>query len=168
MKIIFNYRFGNVYKYDRFCRHLEISVSHLVRENIFKKDSRLWCLIVSLLLCHWYPGSGVVLDCIHSWSLPCFLLWRTYELGHEISNNVVCATSKCSDQYAHTCRLIGAFASRLNILWMLTVFGVSKLKKRLHRFVWVYTCQNTTLLEVTFRGSIIPKVLSLYLEVHCV
>ena len=28
--------------------------------------SRLWCLTVSLLLSHWYPGSGVVLDCIDS------------------------------------------------------------------------------------------------------
>ena len=36
--------------------------------------SRLWCLIVKLVLCHWYPGSGVVLDCIDSWSLPFFLL----------------------------------------------------------------------------------------------
>ena len=25
-----------------------------------------WCLIVSLSLCHCYPGSGVVLDCIDS------------------------------------------------------------------------------------------------------
>ena len=31
---------------------------------------------------------------------------------HEISNNVVCATSKASDQPAHTCSLIRAFASR--------------------------------------------------------
>ena len=28
--------------------------------------SRLWCLAVSLLLSDWYPGSGVVLDCIDS------------------------------------------------------------------------------------------------------
>ena len=36
--------------------------------------SRLWCLTVSLSLSHWYPGSGVVLDCIDSWSLhPYFL-----------------------------------------------------------------------------------------------
>ena len=27
-------------------------------------DSRLWCLTVNLSLSHWYPGSGVVLDCI--------------------------------------------------------------------------------------------------------
>ena len=38
------------------------------------------------------------------------------EPRHEISNNVVCATSKGSDQPAHTRSLIRAFASRLNIL----------------------------------------------------
>ena len=35
---------------------------------------RLWCLTVSLSLSHWYPGSGVVLDCIDSWSLHPYLL----------------------------------------------------------------------------------------------
>ena len=40
----------------------------------------------------------------------------TYEPQHEISNNVACATSKGSDQPAHTRSLIRAFASRLNIL----------------------------------------------------
>ena len=39
-------------------------------------DSRLLCLIVTLPLSHWYPGSGVVLDCIASWSLPSFLLCK--------------------------------------------------------------------------------------------
>ena len=38
------------------------------------------------------------------------------EPRHKISNNVVCATSKGSDQPAHTRSLIRAFASRLNIL----------------------------------------------------
>ena len=42
--------------------------------------SHLWCLIVKLSLFHWYPGSGVVLDCIDSWSLPFFLLCRRYGL----------------------------------------------------------------------------------------
>ena len=36
--------------------------------------SRLWCLTVSLLLSHRYPGSGVVLDCIDSRSLHPYLL----------------------------------------------------------------------------------------------
>ena len=35
---------------------------------------------------------------------------------HEISNNVVCATSKASDQPAHMRSLIRAFAGRLSIL----------------------------------------------------
>ena len=40
---------------------------------------------------------------------------NSLELWHGISNNVVCATSKGSDQPAHTRNLIKAFASRLNI-----------------------------------------------------
>ena len=28
--------------------------------------SRMWCLTVCLLLSHWNPGSGVILDCIDS------------------------------------------------------------------------------------------------------
>ena len=39
---------------------------------------------------------------------------------HEISNNVICVTSKASDQPAHTRSLIRAFASRLSILWLLS------------------------------------------------
>ena len=34
----------------------------------------LWCLIVKLSLSYWYPGLGVVLDCIDCWSLSSFLL----------------------------------------------------------------------------------------------
>ena len=38
------------------------------------------------------------------------------EAVHEISNNVVCANSKASDQPAHTRSLIRAFASRLSMI----------------------------------------------------
>ena len=41
---------------------------------------------------------------------------KLYEPVHEISNNLVCATNKASDQSAHTRSLIRAFASRLSIL----------------------------------------------------
>ena len=34
-------------------------------------------------------------------------------------------------------------------------FGVFKLKRRLHRLVWVYNCQNATLLEIKCRGSFV-------------
>ena len=39
---------------------------------------------------------------------------------HEISNNVVCATSKASDQPLHTRSLNRAFANRLDILCLLS------------------------------------------------
>ena len=38
----------------------------------------LWCLILKLSLSHYYAGSGVVLDCIASWSLPSFLLLKHF------------------------------------------------------------------------------------------
>ena len=41
---------------------------------------------------------------------------RIIEPVHEISNSVVCAASKASDQPAHMRSLIRAFASRLSIL----------------------------------------------------
>ena len=40
----------------------------------------------------------------------------TIEPWHEIPNNVVCATSKGSDQPTHTRSLVRGFACRLNIL----------------------------------------------------
>ena len=49
-------------------------------------------------------------------NMPC----NTNEPRHEIPNNVVCATSKGSDQPAHTRSLIRAFASLLNILRLLS------------------------------------------------
>ena len=65
---------------------------------------------------------------------------------HEISNNVVCATSKASDQPAHTRSLIRAFVSRLNILWV-------KLLTEHH-----LEFQNATLLETTCIGSYATKL----------
>ena len=76
------------------------------------------------------------------------LLWE-FEPRHEISNNVVCATGS----------LIKVFASRLNIIWLLSYWPNStwsfKLERRLQRLVWVYSCKYTTLLEVTCHGSFI-------------
>ena len=45
-----------------------------------------------------------------------------------------------------------------------TSFRVSKLKKRLHRLVWVYTCQNATLLEITWRGSFVLYIVVVILK----
>ena len=45
---------------------------------------------------------------------------KSYEPVHEISNNVVCATGKASDQPANTRSLIRAFASCLSIISLLS------------------------------------------------
>ena len=58
-------------------------------------------------------------------------------------------------------RIRAVWSERLLVAWIFyeclatdrTSFGVSKLKRRLHRLVWVYTCQNATLLGNTCRGS---------------
>ena len=47
------------------------------------------------------------------------------------------------------------------IVKLLTEHLVSKLKRRLHRLVRVYTCQNATLLEISCTCSIILLLLSL-------
>ena len=47
------------------------------------------------------------------------------ELWHKISNNVVCATSKGSDGPGHMRSLVKAFASRLNILWLLSYWLIN-------------------------------------------
>ena len=45
--------------------------------------SRLWCLTVSLLISHRYHWSGVVLDCIDSWSLHPYLLSMSNMRGNQ-------------------------------------------------------------------------------------
>ena len=73
------------------------------------------------------------------------------EPRHEISNNVVCATSKGSDQPAHTRSLIRAFASRLDIL------SVKLTEHHLEFLSLKGSCrgssENATLLEITCHGS---------------
>ena len=60
--------------------------------------------------CYKYEGAENDFECKET-----RVALNIYEPWHEIFNNVVYATSKGSDQPAHTRRLIIAFASRLNI-----------------------------------------------------
>ena len=58
-------------------------------------------------------------------------------------------------------RTRAVWSEPLLVLWVFydckatewTPFGVSKLKRRLQRLVRVYTCQNATLLEISYTGS---------------
>ena len=61
--------------------------------------------------------------------------YKGNEPQHDVSNNVVCAIKKASDQPAHMRSLIRDFASRVNILKTVKLLEVSKLKWRLHRLV---------------------------------
>ena len=82
---------------------------------------------------------------IDSDSVKCkgfLIMGSTYiinEPQHEVSNNVVYATSKASDQPVHTHSLIRAFSRHLNILSVKLLneqqLGVSKRKMRLQRLV---------------------------------
>ena len=55
------------------CASVYMCFGHMLGKG-WPLGSRLWCLTVSLSLSHWYPGSGVVLHCIDSWSLHPYLL----------------------------------------------------------------------------------------------
>ena len=41
-------------------------------------SSCCWCLLYFCYFPMWYPGSGMALDCIDSWSLSSFLLWNDF------------------------------------------------------------------------------------------
>ena len=64
----------------------------------------------------------VTYSCLHGdkWTKNTELVHDKIEPQHEISNNVVCVTSKTTDQAAYTGSLIRAFASPLNSLWLLS------------------------------------------------
>ena len=67
--------------YSAFVRVLLLTpCGHLLGKG-WPLGSRLWSLIVKMSLSHWYPGSGVVLDCIDSWILPYFLLFFRLAFG---------------------------------------------------------------------------------------
>ena len=70
---------------------------------------------VSLSLSHWYPGSGVVLDCIDSWSLQPYLFWQIWNLRMVKFDQFGSLRSvlKFSHFYVFNVWRIGAFSSYL-------------------------------------------------------
>ena len=80
---------------------------------------RSHCASLTHRQCNWMVGGCISKVSVHIMAVG-LKYGFIYEPWHEISNNVVCATSNCSDQPAHTRSLIRAFASRLNIIWLLS------------------------------------------------
>ena len=83
---------------------------------------RRWCTgwSVLMLCCLYATHSGSLSPMSIYKHTVSHIEWSIFEPWHEISNNVVCATSKGSDQPAHTRSLIRAFASRLSIICLLS------------------------------------------------
>ena len=79
-------------------------------------DYGTWYVVLALVS---YTLSGDFLVTFWAWfgnSYCTIVIQIIIEPRYEISNNVVCATSKESDQPQHTRSLIRAFASCLNII----------------------------------------------------
>ena len=83
-----------------------LSILQIVAILCFHTDINCQCSITKKIL-------HCIVDRITWWELQ-------YEPVHEISNNVVCATSRASDQPVHTHSLIRVFASRLSMVWLLS------------------------------------------------
>ena len=113
-----------------------------------------------LCFCHfpmWCPEFCVVLDCIGFWSLPSFLLWHDLSRDMRFPKMWYVRPAKAQTSL----RIRPVWSEPLQVGWIInecsatgwTAFGVSKLKRRLHILVWVYTCQNVTLLEIACHSS---------------
>ena len=100
---IFRFLLNNVHSFVWFWSNF---ISHLNHYSTFNNAPDHWLTI----LC----GTSLII------SSSDWIVKSQYEPQHKISNNMVCATSKGSDQPAHMRSLIRAFASHLNILWLLS------------------------------------------------
>ena len=82
---------------------------------------------VSLSLSHWYPGSGVVLDCINSWSLHPYLPYKLHKLDTMWAfgtEKCLCSTSPkkgtnfhdiCTKQKVHIFNMRTTITHNINI-----------------------------------------------------
>ena len=112
---------------------------------------------VSLSLSHWYPGSGVVLDCIDSWSLQPYLhsckpniyvTWSTFKLRVRLAP---WSWIKPSSKFFTDC------SKAVLLLWIICLF-VSCVS---HAFASVHCCLVITCLERT-------GLLALVVDVYCI
>ena len=107
------------------CVCLYVLCGHLLGKG-WPLGSRLWCLTVSLSLSHWYPGSGVVLDCIDFWSLHPYLL----RVHFQTQNNA---------QWSAACGHVSASTQSLRFILSLRLYSSYILPKdTLLRHIWLH------------------------------
>ena len=118
-QVTIEFRFRKSLAQERFKSNFEfryqIKVSSIKFRKGFSKLNHISFTLKRIPKCS-DIDSSVTLKTLLSLCYTC--VW--YEPVHEISNNVVSATNKASDQPAHTRSLIRAFASRLSVLWLLS------------------------------------------------
>ena len=88
------------YAFVRIC--LYVPCGHLLGKG-WPLGSRLWCITVSLLLSLLYPGLGVVLDCIDSWSLHLYACVRACVCVCVCVIIVLLVPYFCFAVFAHIC-----------------------------------------------------------------
>ena len=86
----------------------------IIKLQIFSARTLITKTVVNIFVN--YPAYKMVKRTEHSGTHQYSIFSVSFEPRHEISNNVVCATSKGSDQPAQARSLITAFGSCLNIL----------------------------------------------------
>ena len=95
------------------------------------------------------------------------IIHYTYLRGHRLEFQMSCDMRFPTMWYVRTSK--PQISLRIHIVWSepllvawisyecsatdLISFWFYKLKRRLYRLVWVYTCQNATLLEIKYHGS---------------
>ena len=113
--------------------------------------------ISSWMLYHWVPLQSLIAF-FRNKEKGLIILAATWDIQQ-------CGMSKAQTNL----RIHAIWSEPLLVAWIFydykatdqTSFGVSKLKRRLHRLVWVYICQNATLLEISC-GSNKEKGLIIY------
>ena len=71
-------------------------------------------------------------------------------------------------------RLCAVWSEPLLVAWIFydsqptvwTSFGVSKLIRRLHKLVWIYTCQNVTLLELIYTSLLLLNLWNIFIDIN--
>ena len=125
---------------------------------------------VSLSLSHWYPGSGVVLDCIDSWSLQPYLLLPLPKFIHPYGDRCLKYVWKSK------CKVI-LFAGGKYILHKDAIFAKSQqakafekkrsyfwvTKKKLNHFLILFYLNKFTILTTLSSCSIVRWPLNMHL-----
>ena len=91
---------------------------------------------VSLSLSHWYPGSGVVLDCIDSWSLHHYLLELFfYTYWYAFMKHKRCHSLKFPD-FDQTCIQCRNIVAGIMLGWARTIFWLVTVNNKYFIYFW--------------------------------